>query len=198
MFSEQEIATMIEIPEILDATLEVRKDFIANEANYLEISEHDFLSLIMMGPTVGMALANGSISLFEELALNKMARKMSKGGFFMKVDPVAHAMKFFIKNFDTWEAKFFKVIKICMSSTFDVEGLKTLENKSSDFARVIMNVPYVFVRFLSSFFLHEDSDVVEERSISKVEFEKLLDIGKKLELDQFPVFHAFCDTFEVK
>lgn len=198
MFSEQEIATMIEIPEILDATLEVRKDFIANEANYLEISEHDFLSLIMMGPTVGMALANGSISLFEELALNKMARKMSKGGFFMKVDPVAHAMKFFIKNFDAWEAKFFNVIKICMSSTFDVERLKTLENKSSDFARVIMNVPYVFVRFLSSFFLHEDSDVVEERSISKVEFEKLVDIGKKLELDQFPVFHAFCDTFEVK
>ena len=52
----------------------------------MDLSEHDFLSLILMTPTVGIALANGSISLFEELALNKMARKMSKGGYFLKIN----------------------------------------------------------------------------------------------------------------
>lgn len=198
MFSENEIATMIEIPEILDATTKVKEDFIKNEANFLEISEHDFLSLIMMTPTVGMALANGSISLFEELALNKMARKMSKGGFFLKVDPVAHGMKFLIKNFEAWEMKFYHVIKVCMENTFSLEDLKNERVKDDSFARTVMRVPYIFVRFLSSSFLHDDSDVVEQRSISKVEFEKIEDIGKKLGLAEYPIFKAFLNTFEIK
>jgi len=198
MFSENEIATMIEMPEILDATVAAKKDFITNEANFLEINDHDFLSLIMMTPTVGMALANGSISLFEELALNKMARKMSKGGFFMKVDPVAHAMKFLIKNFDVWEQKFYDVIKVCMSNTFSMDDLKKETNTANGFAHAVMNVPYIFVRFLSSFFLHDDSDVVDERSISKVEYEKIEDIGKKLGLDEYPIFRSFCKTFQLK
>lgn len=198
MFSENEIATMIEIPEILDATVKVKEDFIKNEANFLEINEHDFLSLIMMTPTVGMALANGSLSLFEELALNKMARKMSKGGFFLKVDPVAHGMKFLIKNFEAWEVKFYEVIKVCMTSTFSLEDLKKENLKDGSFARSVMQVPYIFVRFLSSSFLHDDSDIVDERSISQVEFDKIKDIGKKLDLDEYPIFKAFLNTFKVK
>lgn len=81
MFTEYEIASMIEIPDIHEATMALKKDFIRNEAPYLEISDHDFFSLVMMAPTVGIALANGSVSLFEELALNKKARKLSKGGY---------------------------------------------------------------------------------------------------------------------
>ncbi|MTI22536.1 hypothetical protein E1176_16005 [Fulvivirga sp. RKSG066] len=198
MFSENEIATIIEIPEVHVATVEVKADFIANEANFLEISDHDFLSLVMMAPTVGMALANGSISLFEELALNKMARKMSKGGFFMKVDPVAHGMKFLIKNFEAWEMKFYEVIKISMEHTFSLEDLKKEKDHSKGFAYAVMNVPYMFVRFLSSFFLHDDSDIVDERAISEVEFKKIQDIGHKLGLDEYPIFKSFCQTFEMK
>ena len=197
MFTENEIAVMIEIPEIQEATAAAKNEFITNEANFLEISDHDFLSLIMMTPTVGMALANGSVSLFEELALNKMARKMSKGGFFLKVDPVAHAMKFLIKNFDLWELKFYAVIKLCMAKTFAIDDLKR-ESVNGNFAFAIMQVPYVFVRFLSTFFLHDDSDIAEERSISQVEFDKIIDIGNKLELDEYPIFKAFCNTFKVK
>ena len=70
MFSENEVAIMIEIPEVLETIITSRKEFIEKEANFLEISEHDFLSLVMMTPTVGMALANGTVSLLEELALN--------------------------------------------------------------------------------------------------------------------------------
>jgi len=198
MFTENEIATMIEIPEILEFTVEVKKDFITNEANFLEINDHDFLSLIMMTPTVGMALANGSISLFEELALNKMARKMSKGGFFMKIDPVAHGMKFLIKNYDVWQDKFYKVIRKCMEVTFDLDSYKDFDEGGGEFSRMVMKTPYIFVRFISSFFLHDDSDVVETRSISKVEYEKIEEIGSKLVISDFPVFKAFCNTFEVK
>ncbi|MBL3657298.1 hypothetical protein [Fulvivirga sediminis] len=203
MFSENEIATLVEIPEIRKVTLEAKQRFIEGEVSMLEITNHDFLSLIMMTPAIGVALANGSISLFEELALNKMARKMSKGGYFMKVDPVAHAMNYLIKNYMNWEQPFFEVIKQCMDHTFNKEQL--LSMKSSDmvdpvqrFARDLMTVPYIFVRFLSTVILNDESDIVEQRSISKVEYEKILDIGEKLGLYDMPVFDSFCRTFEVK
>lgn len=203
MFSENEIATMIDIPEIQEATKRVKEDFINQEANFLEINDHDFLSLIMLSPAVGVALANGSISLFEELALNKMARKMSKGGYFLKADPVAHAMKFVIKNFDKWEPIFFNVVVTCMDCTIDRKALLEIDGKDlgdpiKDFARDLMTVPYIFVRFLSTMVLNDESDIVEHRSISKVEFEKIQDIGEKLEISETPVFKSFCGTFEVK
>ncbi|MGB3465403.1 MAG: hypothetical protein WBA74_09035, partial [Cyclobacteriaceae bacterium] len=88
MFTEYEIETMVERESILSAVNELKIDFLKTEAPYLEISDHDFLSLVMMTPTVGIALANGSVSLFEELALNRKARKLSKGGYFIKKDPV--------------------------------------------------------------------------------------------------------------
>lgn len=203
MFSENEIATLIEIPEVLEAVVEARKDFIQNEVSMLEISEHDFLSLIMMTPPVGIARANGSVSLFEELALNKMARKMSKGGFFLKLDPVAHAMKYLIKSYDQWEMSFYGVIKICMECTFNASTIPLHQGQEGEqtlthFARQLMGVPYAMVRFISSFFLHEESELVEERNISRVEYEKILDIGNKLGIDQYAIFHSFCNTFQVK
>ncbi|MEM1406576.1 MAG: hypothetical protein AAGG59_07370 [Bacteroidota bacterium] len=203
MFSENEIATMIEIPAIQEVTATVKNDFINQEANFLEISDHDFLSLIMLSPAVGVALANGSISLFEELALNKMARKMSKGGYFLKMDPVAHAMKFVIKNFQKWEPIFFDVVVKCMDSTIDRKVLMEIDGQDlgdpiKDFARDLMTVPYIFVRFLSTMVLNDESDIVEHRSISKVEFEKIQDIGAKLDIHETPVFKSFCGTFEVK
>ncbi len=203
MFSENEIATMIEIGEIRKATAETKEKFIREEANFLDISDHDFLSLIMVTPAIGVALANGSISLFEELALNKMARKMSKGGYFMKTDPVAHAMKFVVKNFGKWEEEFLAIIEICMDATFDRSQLQHIEGSASgdvvkDFARDLMKVPYIFVRFLSTMVLNDESDIVERRSISKVEYEKILNIGTQLHINAIPVFKSFCDTFEVK
>lgn len=203
MFSENEIATMIEIEEIKQATVAVKRQFIDEEANFLDISDHDFLSLIMVTPAIGVALANGSISLFEELALNKMARKMSKGGYFMKTDPVAHAMKFVVKNFDKWEKEFLGIVETCMDATFDRTQLKELTSNESgdvikDFARDLMKVPYIFVRFLSTMVLNDESDIVERRSISKVEYEKIEDIGVQLHINDIPVFRSFCGTFEVR
>lgn len=203
MFTENEIATLVEIPSIQECVAAAKQEFIQREASMLDISDHDFLSLIIMTPAIGITLANGSISLFEELALNKMARKMSKGGYFLKVDPVAHAMKFVLKNFTAWEDRFFEVISTCMASTFDKKVLKEqttsqLEDPTKAFARDLMTVPYIFVRFLSTMVLNDEVDLVEKRSISKVEYEKILDIGKKLGLQEIPVFQSFCRTFDVK
>jgi len=203
MFSENEIATILEIPEVLDATIAAKEEYRTKQVEYLDIIDHDFLSLIMMTPTVGIALANGSVSLFEELALNKMARKMSKGGYFLKVDPVVHGMKFLINDYNTWELPFFEVIKVAMDHTFDREAIKKWdkqfqEESAHSFSKELMHMPFIFVRFLTSFFLHDEAEIVEVRGISKVEFDKIKDIGYKLKLDELRVFRSFCKTFEVK
>jgi len=203
MFTEFEIETMVENEKILLATAELKKDFLKNEAPYLEISDHDFLSLVMMAPTVGIALANGSVSLFEELALNKKARKLSKGGYFMKKDPVVYGLKFLIKKYDAWEDKFFSLIKTIMHELLDFSILSkdfdsNKEVSYQEYKLAILQTPYIFIRFLSSFFLEDDEDIISSRTMVKVDFERLLDIGEKLGLSEIHVFYMFCKTFQVK
>ena len=203
MFTEYEVEFMMEDPKIQEATFELKKDFVKTEAPYLEISDQDFFSLVMMAPTVGIALANGSVSLFEELALNKKARKLSKGGYFLKKDPVVYAMKYLIKNYTIWEDKFFDLINMAMHECFDLEGMKTakgqeIEYNDSAYKSAIMSTPYIFIRFISSFFLNEDEDIINSRSMVLKDFEKLVDIGKKLDLTSIPVFQMFMKTFVVK
>ena len=204
MFNEYEIDTLLDDEDILNAVVENRKNFVMKEARFLEISEHDFLSLIMMTPSVGLALSNGNVSLFEELALNKMARKMSKGGFFLKHDPVAHAMKFLIKKYEDWEQPFFKVILLCMNKSFSYDKIKNQEfhSPANDPLRIcahqLMHMPYGFVRFLSSFFLHDENNIVQQREIGTKEYNKILDMSVKLELNECPAFQSFLKTFKVK
>lgn len=203
MFTESEIATFLEVPEVTDAVIAAKAEFKSKQVEFLDLSDHDFLSLIMMTPTVGLALANGSISLFEELALNKMARKMSKGGYFLKIDPVAHGMKYLMNDYDTWELPFFETIKVVMNKTFNKSSIIEIDSEFKEetvksFARELMYMPYIFVRFLSSFFLHDENDLVETRGISKVEFDKIQDIGIKLDLTELHFFKSFIKTFKVK
>jgi len=197
MFSENEISAMIEDEEILTQTRRLKKEFLKKEAPMMEIIDHDFLSLIMLTPSVSIALANGTISLFEELSLNKKARRFSKGGYFLKTDPVIHAMKFMIKNFDYWEDKFYKVIILCIERLFGLDQLPP-PNKSHDFIHLIMLSPYILIRSLPSFFLPEDEDITNIRSISQVEYDKVLDIGTKLGLNKLPLYKEFVKTFETK
>ena len=65
MFTENEVAIMLENKSIENSVVELKKDFIGQEAQYMELSDHDFLSLVLLTPSVGIALANNSVSLFE-------------------------------------------------------------------------------------------------------------------------------------
>ena len=159
--------------------------------------------MFLLAPTVGIALANGSVSLFEELALNKKARKLSKGGYFLKKDPVVYAMKYLIKNYTIWEDKFFGLINLAMHQSFDLEGMKTgkveeIEFDDATYKRAVMSTPYILIRYLSSFFLNEDEDIINTRSMVLKDYEKLINIGHKLELDRVPVYQMFTKTFKVR
>ncbi len=202
MLKESEIAILIEDQEVLDATNKLRRTFIEQEAQFIEISSDDFLSLVLLSPTIGVALANGSISLFEELTLNKKARNLSRGSYFLRKDPVLHAMKFLISNFDKWEKPFYELIKLIIQNSFKqspliYEAMTNTHSMTNDLGRDILNAPYILVKLISFFFLEEEDDLLSHRRISKVEFEKILDIGEHLSLVDFPVFAKFCKTFEI-
>jgi hypothetical protein len=203
MFTEYEIETMVEIPEIMEATLELKKDFLKVEAPYLEINDHDFFSLVMMAPTVGIALADGTISLFEEIALNKKARKLSKGGYFMKKDPVVYAMKFLIKNYFNWSDKFYGVLKVAIIQTCDLDNVAqrkidtTGEVDYKAYKKEVLTSPYILIRFIASFFLENDEDIINSNHrIGKNEFQRMELIGERLGLDNLVVFQMFCQTFK--
>jgi len=202
MFTEYEVSVFLDLPEVNKAVLELKRDFLDKEAPMMEISDHDFLSLVLMVPAIAVADANDNISLFEEITLNKMARKMSKGGYFLKADPVARAMKFYIKKISNWEQKFLDVINLLIKETVDVEKLDQSDGDKQftmvDFSCEALKAPYIMVRFFTSFFLQGEGEIIEGHSISKEEHEKILDLGRRLKFDNLKVFKAFCHTFTVK
>jgi len=204
MFTENEISSLIDDPEIKQATFELKKDFIQTEAQFLEISDHDFLSLVILTPSVGISLANGSVSLFEEISLNKKARKLSKGGYFMKRDPVVVAMGFLIKKYDAWADKFYAHLKMVIAHTLNVEELMDSKVNSEDvndeeFCLEGLKSPFIFIRYLTSFFLDdEEEDLVAERNISRVEMERVMEIAHKLEFDKIPLFLKFTTKLKIR
>lgn len=205
MFTEFEIESLVENKEIMTATNELKKEFIKKEAPYLELSDAGFFSLVLMAPTVGIALADGKVTFFEEMALNKKARKLSKGGFgLMKKDPIVFALKYLIKKYDLWEEKFLAIVRLAMEKTFDLKSLdKPFDPKApftlADYHMEILACPYIFIRFLVSFFLDgEDDSIFGPRKMSQTDYDRMVSIGDKLGLSNFPVFHYFVKTFVVK
>jgi len=204
MLTANEITIILEDPEVLESVQKLKSDFRKKEAPYLDISDHDFLSLIIMMPSISISLSTGYISLLEEMALNKKARTISKGGYYLKKDPVVYAMSFLVKNASEWEDRFFQTIKLAMARSFDrtlIDGEDPDLTKISDreFKKRLMNAPYMFIRFLHSFFWDDThEDLSDKRRISKVEFNKVKEIGEKLDLSKTIIFRKFLDTFDVK
>ncbi len=204
MLTANEISIILEDPEVLESVQKLKSDFCKKEAPYLDISDHDFLSLIIMMPSISITLSTGDISLLEEMALNKKARTISKGGYYLKKDPVVYAMSFLVNNASEWEDRFFQAIKLALAKSFDkslIEGedLDSAKISERDFKKRLMNAPYMFIRFLHSFFWDDThEDLSDKRRISKVEFKKVQEIGEKLDLSKTIIFRKFLDTFDVK
>lgn len=204
MLTANEISIILEDHDVLDSVQELKNAFRNKEAPHLEISDHDFLSLIIMMPSISITLSTGDISLMEEMALNKKARTISKGGHYLKKDPVVYAMSFLVKSAAKWEDQFFETIRLAMEKSFDkslIDGGDLDASRVSDreFKKILMNAPYMFIRFLHSFFWDDThEDLSDKRKISKIEFKKVQEIGDKLELSKTIIFRKFLDTFDVR
>lgn len=204
MFTENEIGALIVDPEIKEATLKLKGEFIEKEAPFLEISDHDFLSLVLLTPSVGIALANNSVSLMEEMALNKKARKYSKGGYFMKQDPVVTAMGFLIKHYDDWADVFYAHLNHLIDITIDKNALmsSSIDQKGvtdEKFCVEVLKAPFIFIRFITSFLSNaEDEDLATERKIGKAEYERVLEILDKLGIAEIPLVKKHLTKLIVK
>lgn len=198
MFTEAEIAVIIEDKSIDKIVEDLKKDFIEKVAPYFEISNHDFLSLILLSPAVGIAMANDNISFKEEMSLQKKARKLSKGGFFLSKDPVADCMKFLIKNFKDWEASFYTAIKNIFNRLFEEKTLQKANEVETPYKIRVMRAPYILIRFISSLFLERDEDILNPGKIRKIEWDKIKNIGAQTGLEEVELFNNFVDSFEVK
>ncbi len=200
MYSETEITIFLESSEVKQLVSGARKEFIALEARCMDISLHDFLALVLITPSLGVALANNNVSLLEELALNRMARRMSKGDYFLKQDPVVHAMGFLIRHFDDWEDRFLNIIRLILNIHLDEEYIKSLEpvEHKNELVKLAGRSPLFIANFLSCFLLHDDLLMGSRKSVSKIEYRKIVSLGTRLNINHLPVFTSFLDTFKVK
>ncbi|MEO1255367.1 MAG: hypothetical protein AAFY41_10850, partial [Bacteroidota bacterium] len=56
---------------------------------------------------------------------------------------------------------------------------------------------FMIIYFVSSFFLENDEDIINQNhKVGKEEFQRMILIGEKLDLDRVPVFQMFCKTFK--
>jgi hypothetical protein len=204
MFTENEIDALVSDQKIKDITESIKTEFIEQCAPYLEITNHDFLSLALLTPTIGVALSNGSVSLIEEMTLNKKARKLSKGGYWMKKDPVIIAMGHLINNFDDWSDKFLDYLKQITEFSYKKEELMYSHVadegvSDEDFILEVLRAPFMFIRFLSSFFQNdEDEDFVSERNVSSEEYNRMKYMAKRIGIDEIPIFKKYMSKMIVK
>lgn len=121
----------------------------------------------------------------------------------MKKDPVVYAMKYIIKSYNKWSDRFYSVLKIALKQALSSEYLNMKEFDASkkvsytEYKKAILAAPYILIRFISSFFLENDEDIINsDHKLGSNEYQKLLEIGETLELDKIPIFQMFCNTFK--
>ncbi len=193
MFTENEIDALIKDERILAPTIALKAKFIEDAAPFLEISDHDFLSLVLLTPSVGIAYANDSISLMEEMALNKKARKYSKGGYFLKSDPVVSAMSVLIKHYKDWSEAFLGHLKMLTDLLLDKDMLRSSKinepgTTDEQYCVEILKAPFILVRFISSFLSNADNeDLTIERKVMQVEYDVIIDILTKIDIIDIPL-----------
>lgn len=200
MLTENEVGQLLDIPEVKKIVQQLHQSFIQEEKELKDIGLHDFLSGVLLAPSVALAQVDGSTSLFEELSLNKKARRFSKGGFFLKHDPVVKMVILLQARFQIWEYRFFQALKkILVSVVPEIsQGSKTVSGYGNNPFKVIMNSSYILIRFLETFFLPEGEEITNRRRVTKDEFQKIHAIGEQLRLSRVGSFRNFITTFEVK
>lgn len=203
MLTELEIESIIEDETLRVKVYELKKRFLKEEAPYMEIGDADFLGLIFMMPSLKIALADGKITFFEEISLQKKARAYSKGKFWLKKDPVSSAMTFLIKSYEKWEDEFFEMLKVILNVTFQHNTLirnmlHTGDVSSQDFKTDLLTSPLLFKRMLTSFFMNNDKELIKSKNISKLQFDTIADIGNRLDLNNLPLFKKFISTYSIK
>ncbi|UZR94805.1 hypothetical protein [Chondrinema litorale] len=203
MITDSELVVLMEDQEVLKAVLKLKTDFLTSEMDFIHIGDDDFVSLVLLTPSIGIALSNNSISLYEELMLNRKARKLSRGSYFLKIDPISPAVNYLISNFEVWEDRFYDLIKLMLHTTLKdspviSQAFFNKDARTGKLGRDILNAPYIFVKFLGFLFVEDVEDLLNKRGIEQAELKKVKYIGEKLGIAEAPVFQDFVESFELR
>lgn len=200
MLTENELVALADAPQVKELITSLRLSFNDLEEDFVNIIEEDFTALVLLTPAVGIALANREISFFEELMLNKKARQLSRNSYFISKDPVVHAMKYLVVHFVDWENQFYEVIRLM------IDELLTKNNTNKDDLmkqyqlgneELILANPPLFVKLIQFLFVEVEEDFFAIRKVSAYEYKKIMEISKKLKINDLPIFQRFYDTFGV-
>jgi len=199
MFTENEVGQLLLIPDVQDVVEKLHRTFREEECEFREISLHDFFSGMLMAPSIALAGVDGATSLFEELSLNKKARVFSKGGYFLRQDPVVNMVTHLQSKFQLWESRFFKGInKILIAVIPEIYAGENSKTKDLGYFLAVMKSSYILIKFLETFFLPEGEEITNKRRISILEHQKIISIGNQLQLSEIGSFRNFVKTFEIK
>ena len=203
MLNESELSILLQNKSVREALDALRSEFFTVYSEIRPLDEKDFFALTLLAPSIAIALANGSISLFEELSLTKKARMLSRQeDIFRTNDPLLAALKQLTKDFKRWENGFYETIKTAMYSSLRENELlwhhlHEEKSVSNNWKNDALNAPYVLVKFLVLLFSEEEK-INTIPLLSQIEYKKLREIGEKLELGKFPIFESFCAVFDVR
>ncbi|MCX2744087.1 hypothetical protein OO013_09435 [Mangrovivirga sp. M17] len=195
MLDESHINSVLKDTDIKDKTKDLRASFKEDVAPMLDISTHDFLSLVYITPSLAIAKSYHDVNIFEELSINTKARKLSKGKYFLQSDPVAHAIKYLLDSFDKWEDKFYNHLKYIIDKNVNESKV---DSKSTDVIESFNNSPHDLALVIETFFLNEGESIADEREISKKELGKVKYILEKTGLSYLHPVKLFLNTYKLK
>ena len=121
----------------------------------------------------------------------------------LKNDALFYALRFLKNNFPDWEDNFYQIIKLILYSSLKKNTLiwDTFQEKNASTNNLqidVLNAPYIFVKLMTFLFLEGSETFINKRSIAQTEYEKILEIGEKLELSNVPLFQQFCKGFDIR
>lgn len=160
----------------------------------------DFFTLALLGPSIAMALANGYISFFEELSLERKARSLCDAN---TMPVLSRGMAYLIKHFDDWEERLYELVAVVLHG-YTTQHPKVThlwsrpESLSGDLEMDFMAAPYALVKILNFLFLEDEEYMFDRRTISSLEYEKIKAVGEKVGLMPFPLFRNFMESYDVR
>ncbi|MBU2513783.1 hypothetical protein KJ966_20775 [bacterium] len=186
--------TMVEelsrIKEIADQVQLLKTEF-SNKTGYgKDLSDSDFLGLIMMTPAVAIAMADKELSFFEMRYMGKKAREYSKGWHFLFKDPVANGLHVLSKNLEEWEKPFMEITKLVLKFQKDDKFLINEMNQTAQSAGGLSSainnrlflINSVLLTLPGAFFIAWILGPIRagKTAISKEEKGKIIDIAEQL------------------
>lgn len=200
MLTKEEIIELTDNALIKKEISTLQKDFSQVDTCFAEIEADDFAAFILLTPSVSIALANREITFFEEMMLNKKARQLSQDAYFIKRDPIVHALQFLVIHFEEWEDRFLGVIRLMVESLLEKNQLSKevmSMQQHLDKESLLALTPPLFTKLLAFLFLDKEEGFYTPRKVSAFDYKKILEISKKLRINEFTIFQRFYETFSV-